>query len=66
MFYNRDHWEDVALPEILMEVFNELNEEDKAKKIALKKSITQPKKIIKKKPNKTSSKSLLKKLLGVN
>lgn len=66
MFHNRDHWEDVALPKVLMEVFNELNEEDKAKKIALKKSITKPKKIIKKKSNKISSKSLLKKLLGAN
>jgi len=67
-----EHYENVALPEVMLEVFSELNEKEKAKVIALEKSIsqqttnTQTEKIIKKKPNKTSSKSLLKKLLGVN
>jgi len=67
-----EHYEDVALPAVMVEVFNELNKKEKARLIALEKSIsqqttnTQTEKIIKKKPNKTSSKSLLKKLLGVN
>ena len=66
-----EHYENVALPEVMLEVFNELNEKEKAKVIALEKSTsqqttnTQTEKNIKK-PNKISSKSLLKKLLGAN
>ena len=66
-----EHYENVALPEVMLEVFNELNEKEKAKVIALEKSTsqqttnTQTEKNIKK-PNKISSKSLLKKLIGAN
>ena len=49
MLDNQAHWEDVALPEILMEVFNELNEEDKARQINLKLQNDKRKKIDKQK-----------------
>ena len=64
------NYENVALPRAMMEVFDELNEEDKARQINLKLQNDKRKKIAKQKKEEEARifkpKSLLKKLLGVN
>jgi hypothetical protein len=64
------NYENVALPRVMMEVFEELNEKDKARQINLKSQSDKRKKIAKQKKKEEAKifkpKSLLKKLLGVN
>ena len=54
------------LPEVLIEVFNELNNQANYTRIQNEKTITEEKKITKERANKQKSKSILKKILGID